>query len=350
MPQPAVVQHELAERGVELREVPVPDPAAGSVLLRVGAVGVCGSDVHQYLNEHSWPVNIPVILGHEFAGVVEAVGAGVTEVVPGDRVVSETAAEICGRCALCRTGRYHLCPERKGFGYGRDGAMTQRIDVPARCLHKLPDGLPLETAALCEPCCVAYHATAIHGDIKPGMSVAVLGCGPIGLLCVQVAKLCGANPLVLTGRSVDEPRLHLGQQLGADHTVAVDREDLRAMSGWLGDGLGFDVVIDAVGANAGLHDALDIVRPGGRIAKVGWGPGPVGFSIDPLVQKAVTLQGSFSHHWLLWERVLNMLATEQLDVAPIISLRLPLERWQEGFEAMHASEAIKALLLPNGSA
>ena len=349
MSQPAVVHHALVKRGVELREVDVPEVPNDSVLLRVGAVGICGSEVHQYLNEHSWAVNIPVILGHEFAGEIEQVGVNVTEYAPGDRVVSETAASICGRCALCRSGRYHLCPERKGFGYGRDGAMTQRIDVPARCLHRVPDGLPLDQAAMCEPCCVAYHATAIHADIKPGMSVAVLGCGPIGLLCAQVAKLCGANPLVMTGLSVDASRLALAREHWVDQAIAVDRDDLRAAVTRFGDGMGFDVVIDAVGANAGLRDAVDIVRPAGRIVKVGWGPGAMNFSLDPLVQKAVTLQGSFSHHWLLWERVLHMLATRQLEVDPIITARLPIDRWREGFEAMHQSEAIKAVLLPNGA-
>ena len=155
--------------------------------------------------------------------------------------------------------------------------------------------------------------------------------------------------MVMTGLSVDESRLNLARQHWVDQAIAVDRDDIRAVARGLGDGLGFDVVIDAVGINAGLRDAVDVIRPGGRIVKVGWGSGALDFSLDPLVQKAVTLQGSFSHHWLLWERVLGMLASGQLQVEPIISMRLPLDRWQEGFEAMHESQAIKAVLQPNGA-
>ena len=146
--QTAVVQFALEPHAVELREIPIPDIGDGEVLLEVGAVSVCGSDVHQSRNTHSWPVNIPVVLGHEFGGTVAGVGRGVTAFREGDRVVSETAAEICGTCMLCRTGRYNLCPARKGFGYGVNGAMAQYVRVPcalpashsrhATVRHRLP--------------------------------------------------------------------------------------------------------------------------------------------------------------------------------------------------------------------
>ena len=136
MNQQGVVQFALEPLAVELREVTVPEIGDTDVLLRVGAVSVCGSDVHQAYNTHSWPVNVPVILGHEFAGTVAKAGRAVTGFREGDRVVSETAAEVCGECMLCRTGLYNLCPTRKGFGYGIDGAMASYVKVPARCLHR----------------------------------------------------------------------------------------------------------------------------------------------------------------------------------------------------------------------
>ena len=151
MLQPAVVHHTREKGGVSLREVPIPEPRADGVVVRVAAVGVCRSDVTQYLNRQAWRVTLPVVLGHEFAGVVEAVGKDVTSFVAGDRVVAETIAATCGHCSLCRSGQYHLCPRRLEFGCSRDGAMTQHISVPARCLHRVPDGLSLEIAALCEP-------------------------------------------------------------------------------------------------------------------------------------------------------------------------------------------------------
>ena len=185
--QSAVVQYALEPLAVELRDVAVPDIGDDDVLLRVGAVSVCGSDVHQAYNTHSWPVNVPVVLGHEFAGTVAKTGRTVKSFREGDRVVSETAAAICGECLLCRTGRYNLCPHRKGFGYGIDGAMASYVRVPARCLHRIPDTLPFELACLTEPHAVAYNAMCVNSTIRPGDLVVVLGPGPIGLLCARMA-------------------------------------------------------------------------------------------------------------------------------------------------------------------
>ena len=134
----------------------------------MGAVSVCGSDVHQAWNTHSWPVNIPVVLGHEFGGTIARLGRAVHGFKEGDRVVSETAAEICGECMLCRTGRYNLCPSRKGFGYGVNGAMAQWVRVPARCLHHIPDTLPFDIACLSEPHAVVYNAMCMNVDDSAG--------------------------------------------------------------------------------------------------------------------------------------------------------------------------------------
>jgi threonine dehydrogenase-like Zn-dependent dehydrogenase len=149
----AVVNYAPEPCSVELREIAEPVPRAGEVLLRVRAVGVCGSDLHQYHGTHSWKVNYPVVLGHEFAGSIEALGEGVEGWQVGDCVVCETAAVICGQCAYCRTGRYNLCPQRLGFGYGIHGAMARYVRVPVRVLHRLPDELTFEEGAFTEPCC-----------------------------------------------------------------------------------------------------------------------------------------------------------------------------------------------------
>ncbi|HEX8912657.1 MAG TPA: alcohol dehydrogenase catalytic domain-containing protein, partial [Humisphaera sp.] len=156
MTQPAVVNFAQTKHSVELRQIPAPDIGPDDVLLQVAAVGVCGSDLHQWTNDHSWAVNYPVVLGHEFAGTIAKLGANVTAWKEGDRVVSETAAVIDPNSPLTRQGLYNLDPTRKGFGYGVNGAMTRFVRVPARILHRVPANLPLETAALTEPCCVAY--------------------------------------------------------------------------------------------------------------------------------------------------------------------------------------------------
>jgi L-iditol 2-dehydrogenase len=338
----AVVNFAPEKHSVELRAVPVPAIGEDDVLVEVGAVGVCGSDLHQWTADHSWPVNYPVILGHEFGGTIREIGAQAIGWKPGDRVVSETAAVIEANSPLARQGLYNLDPARKGFGYGVDGAMTRFVRVPARCLHRVPESLPFEIACLTEPCCVAYNAVVNNGSIKPGDRVAVLGPGTIGILCAAMAALHGAE-VAIAGLERDRVRLDIATRYGA--TPIVGESALLDWSREI-DGLGADGVIDAAGVSATLRTAMNIVRPKGWISKVGWGAQPLGFSLDPLVQKNVTLQGSFSHNWPVWERVLRLLATEKLDVRPITGGVWPLARWHDAFEQMHSGQIAKAVLKP----
>lgn len=337
---PAVVNFAPHKGSVELREIARPEIGPTDVLLEVANVGVCGSDLHQWTADHSWPVNYPVVLGHEFGGKIVETGAEVQGWAPGDRVVSETAAVIDQANPMSRRGLYNLDPTRKGFGYGVDGAMTKYVRVPARILHAIPEGLPLEHACLSEPCCVAYNAVVKNARIEPGDRVVVLGPGTIGILCAAMARLCGAE-VALVGLEADRKRLEIGAQYGCEPIIGDPSDWARSR-----DGLGCDGVIDAAGASITLRIALDVVRPAGWISKVGWGPQPLGFNLDPLVQKNVTLQGSFSHHWAIWERVLALLASGRLDVRPIIGGVWPLDQWHEAFEKMHQGEVVKAVLTP----
>lgn len=340
MKSAAVVNFSSAPHSVELREFARPVPGPEDVILAVEAVGVCGSDLHQWTGQHSWPVNYPVVLGHEFGGRIAELGTGVRGWSEGDRVVSETAAVIDPASPLSRAGRYNLDPRRKGFGYGVDGAMTRFVRVPARCLHRVPDGLPLEQAALTEPCCVAYNAVIENGRVQPGDRIVVLGPGPIGILCAAMARLAGAE-VALVGLERDRVRLEVARAYGCDVIVGDATEWARRR-----DGLGADGVVDAAGVSAALRTALELVRPAGWISKVGWGPQPLNFSLDPLVQKNVTLQGSFSHTWPMWERVLALLASGRLDVRPITGGIWPLQEWHTAFERMHGGEIVKAVLKP----
>ncbi|MBV9278602.1 MAG: zinc-binding dehydrogenase [Chloroflexi bacterium] len=343
---PALVQYGLQPGEVDLREVPVPAIGEGEVLLRVRAVGVCGSDVHQYHATPSWRVEPPVILGHEFTGTVAAVGDGVGGFREGDRVVSETAAQICGSCVYCRSGHYNVCPHRRGFGALVDGAMAEYVRAPARCLHHIPNDLPFERAALTEPVCVAYAAVAERTVVKPGYSVLVLGPGPIGLLCLLIARLHGAGPTIVAGLGSDGPRLDLARRLGATHTVDLQSRDLAELLRGIGDGFGPDVVIDAAGVASSFRTAMETVRPLGQITKVGWGPGPLNDSLDPIVRKSVTVSGTFSHTYPTWERVIALLASRQIDVDPLVGSDAPLTDWREGFDGMHTGRIAKALLRP----
>lgn len=340
MKSPAVVNFSREPHSVEIREFTRPEPGPEDVILAVEAVGVCGSDLHQWTSSHSWPVNYPVVLGHEFGGRIAALGSAVRGWSEGDRVVSETAAVIDPNSPMTRSGLYNLDPNRKGFGYGVDGAMTRYVRVPARCLHRVPNGLAIEQAALTEPCCVAYNAVIQNAKVQPGDRVIVLGPGPIGILCAAMARLAGAE-VALVGLERDRARLEVAKAYDCEVIIGDASAWAKAR-----DGLGVDGVVDAAGASAALKTALELVRPNGWISKVGWGPQPLGFSLDPLVQKNITLQGSFSHNWPIWERVLALLASGRLDVRPITGGIWALEEWHEAFEQMHSGAIVKAVLRP----
>lgn len=340
MKSAAVVNYAPEKGSVEIREISKPGIGDEDVLLEVVNVGVCGSDLHQWTADHSWPVNYPVVLGHEFGGHIVEIGKRVVGWKEGDRVVSETAAVIDPNNPMSRQGLYNLDPTRKGFGYGVNGAMTRYVRVPARCLHNVPPQLAFEQACLTEPSCVAYNALVENSRIKPGDRVVVIGPGTIGILCAAVAKLCGAEVAIM-GLDADRHRLNIAKVYGCE-TIVGDATEWSKKR----DGLGADVVVDAAGASATLKLAIQWVRPNGQITKVGWGPQPLQFSLDPIVQKNVTLQGSFSHNWPVWERVIALLSTGQLDVKPIIGGVWPITEWHQAFEKMHKGEVVKSVLKP----
>ena len=341
MSEYAVINYSSEAGSVDLREIERPSTGPDDVIVEVGAVGVCGSDIHQWHSSHSWPVNYPVVLGHEFGGRIIELGERVNGWSIDEMVVSETAAIINSDSPMSRVGLYNLDKDRKGFGYGVNGAMTKFVKVPSRCLHRVPDGVPIENAALTEPCCVAYNAVINNASIKPGDRVLVLGPGPIGILCGIFAKMAGADTAI-KGLVSDSSRLEVAQKSyglkalteGADVWV----RDL--------DGLGADVVVDAAGVSESLKMAIDLVRPNGTIVKVGWGPKPIDFSLDPVVQKNVKIQGSFSHNWPVWEKVLGLMGNGSLDVSALIGEKADLSQWKFAFEQMDKGKVVKSVLFP----
>tara|TARA_B100001057_G_scaffold480828_1_gene554120 strand:+ start:9183 stop:10208 length:1026 start_codon:yes stop_codon:yes gene_type:complete len=341
MSEYAVINYSSEAGSVDLREIERPSTGPDDVIVEVGAVGVCGSDIHQWHSSHSWPVNYPVVLGHEFGGRIIELGERVGGWSIDEMVVSETAAIINSDSPMSRVGLYNLDKDRKGFGYGVNGAMTKFVKVPSRCLHRVPDGVPIENAALTEPCCVAYNAVINNASIKPGDRVLVLGPGPIGILCGIFAKMAGADTAI-KGLVSDSSRLEVSQK----------RYGLKALTEgadvWARDldGLGADVVVDAAGVSESLKMAIDLVRPNGTIVKVGWGPKPIDFSLDPVVQKNVRIQGSFSHNWPVWEKVLSLMGNGSLDVSGLIGEKAGLSQWKFAFEQMDKGKVIKSVLFP----
>ena len=343
---PAVVKYGARDGEVELREVPVPGIGPGDVLLEVRAAGVCGSDIEQYRHAVSYHIPTPVTMGHEFAGVVAQVGETVGGWQVGDEVVSETAAHICGKCRLCRTGSYNMCPDRLGFGYGLDGAFASYVRVPARLLHHKPSEITWSAAALTEPACVAYQAIVVMSDLRLGEPVAILGPGAIGLMCLQVAKALGATPIMITGTSRSASRLRMACSLGADVVVNIDERDPVEVANEISGGEGIPLVLDAAGNAAATRTSLDIVARLGQITKLGWGPKPIDFSLDQILEKAVRFQGSFSHTWRTWEAVLEMMRLGTLDPEALISHELTIADWLAAYELVESRQAVKVILRP----
>ena len=343
MKSAAVVNFSSEPHSVEVREVDRPVCGDDDVIIQVEAASVCGSDLHQWEGTNSWPVNYPVVLGHEFGGHVVELGKNVVadgRWHEGDRIVSETAAVVDMSGVMSRQGLYNLDPSRKGFGYGVNGAMTRYAKVASRLLHKIPDNVSFDHASMTEPCAVAYSATIAPGHVRPGDRIVILGPGPIGILSAAMAKLAGAD-VAIVGLERDKARLEVAKKYGCEVVIGDVKDWAMEV-----DGLGADGVVDAAGVSVTLKIALDVIRPNGWISKVGWGPQPVNFSLDQLVQKNVRLEGSFSHNWPMWERALRMLGTGKLDLTPVLGGTFPIEQWETAFKKMHSGEFIKSVIKP----
>jgi alcohol dehydrogenase/L-iditol 2-dehydrogenase len=320
------------------------DPLGDQVILKMKAIGVCGSDVHIYQGIESYDRKSPVILGHEMVGEVYKIGDKVKHYKVGDRVVSETAAYVCGECYNCRRGYYNLCTKRMGFGALVNGGMAEYLATRQDILHKVPDEVDDITAALTEPTSVAFNATSKLGKIEPGDDILIIGPGPIGLLCLETALLRSPYNISVLGIKSDVNRLEIAKEMGANN-IYDDAKIATAElihSGW-GDGV--DIVIDASGVSSTLKTALDVIRPGGTIVKVGWGPDIPNFNLDKIVSKAVNLKGSFSHYWDIWERVLRLFKIGKLK--PAVDLKVknyPIERWEDAFKDMENQKIAKAVI------
>ncbi|ABG04551.1 Alcohol dehydrogenase GroES-like protein [Rubrobacter xylanophilus DSM 9941] len=324
-------------------ELPAPRPGPGEVLLRVAACGVCGSDVHAFRSDPGFEwISTPVTLGHEFAGTVEALGPGVERVAPGDRVVA-VAIQGCGRCELCLAGLTQLCPDRVAVGLSRDGGMAEYAVMPEGHLVSVPEGLDLTLAALCEPLSVAVRAVDARAGIAPEGKVVVSGPGPIGILCAMVARLRGADVL-LTGIGQDaEVRLPAAERAGiraANLSEASLEEHLR-------DAFGRppDVWIESSGSVRALESALESVRAGGTVVVVGIYAERLNLFPTDAVRRELSLLFSYSCNLADYRTALELLASGDLDLGPLISTHR-LEEAPDALEAVAAGRTVKAVLVP----
>ncbi len=341
----ALVRYETTPGTMEFRDVPAPVLDDDHVILRVEAAGICGRDI-EHFHEELAPNKVPFIPGHEFSGTVVEVPSHITHIKVGDRVTAETVDYVCGECAVCKKGSYNLCKKRKNISGGMNGAFTSFVKVPIAYIHHLPEAVSFEEAAMIEPTCVSYNATLINSNPEAGELTVVIGAGSIGLLCLQMAKTRGAK-VALIGLPQDAARMQIGKELGADYLIdATDNPVEKILE--LTNQDGAPLVIDTVGGSAKTIDqALEMVRPGGQITKVGWFMKSTNTTLDTLVRKNVRLQGSFSHTNHMWEECIAMISSGKIDVKKMISKVLPLTEWKEGFALCEKREAIKVVLKPN---
>ena len=328
---------------LELRDLPRPEPGPGEVLLRVAATGICGSDLH--IQDGEYQVVPPVVIGHETAGTVVAVGADVAGYRPGDRVTAQTTISTCGRCDLCLSGRTNLCPERRWLGGHVNGGFAGYVVAPARNLLRLPERVSLAAAALTEPLACCVHGVLEVAHPAPGSTVVVSGPGPIGLLCAQVARAAGAEVIVL-GTSADEARFALARRLGFEHLVDVQRRDVVAAVQDLAAGRGPDLLVEAAGAAASLDQCLRLAPRGAAILQIGLYGKPVPAPVDTLVLKELRLLGSFSSTPTAWPIALDLIATGTVQTEPLVTSTRPLSEWEDAFQAARRKAEGKILLTP----
>lgn len=341
----ALIKYASGPGNVEIREIPEPEPGPGQVKIAVMAAGVCGSDLHIYHDEIKIPIVPPVVMGHEFAGVVAAVGDGVDAVSVGDRVTSETTAWSCGACLQCHLGHYNMCTNRKVVGYAVDGCFARYCVVYERQVHHLPDNVSFVAGALTEPLACCVHAVLELTTLSPGDVVAITGPGPIGLLCLQLVKAAGGF-VILCGTSQDAERFGLARQLGADMTVNVEEEDALGVVKGLTAQQGADVFLECAGAPPAARFGLEATRRGGQYTQVGLFPGPFELSFDTIAYKELRVTGSLGQRWTSWQRALALLGQGQVNTEVLVSHTLPLTEWREAFRLFEAREGLKIVLDP----
>jgi L-iditol 2-dehydrogenase len=322
---------------LEIANLPVPVPEPFDVLVQVAACGICGSDVHGYDGTSGRRIP-PLVMGHEAAGIVAAIGSEVTGFAVGDRVTFDSTV-YCGVCTFCRKGEVNLCDDRQVVGvscgdYTRAGAFAEYVAVPARIVYKLPESLAFAEAAMLEAVSVALHAVAVS-KLEGEETALIIGAGMIGLLTLQAAHAAGCSRVFVA--DIDTTRLKSATELGADKTLLASGEALTQEILQLTAGRGVDVVFEAVGRNETVTTAIDCVRKGGTVTLIGNISAQVDLPLQKVVSRQIRLQGSCASCGE-YPEAMKLMSAGRIRVGPLITAVAPLSDGPAWFDRLHSGE------------
>jgi L-iditol 2-dehydrogenase len=331
---------------LRLMDMPEPRPGPEEVLIEVRASGICGTDVH--VKHDRFPYWPPVILGHEFSGIVVELGPQCRYAAVGDRVVGEPHTRHCGQCFACRTGNVQVCPDKRSPGWGIHGSMAPLLVMPEKLLHRIPDSLDFDTAAVVEPTANAVHDVLERAGVVAGDFVVVLGPGPIGLLSALAARAAGARHIVVVGAPQDEAlRLDKARALGFQTVLNVAHHDVPEAVMDLTGGLGADLVIECSGSPSAIAGTVDLVRKNGKICAIGLTAGKtVEFPWEKAAFKVLDIHFCLSTSYTSWDRAIHLIVGGQIPAGEIITHRLPLTEWEAAFAEIESQRALKVILHP----
>lgn len=327
--------------GIWMQDVPRPEIGPNDLLVRIKKTAICGTDIHIYKWD-DWSkrtIPVPMVVGHEFMGVVEEVGSHVRGFEVGDRVTGEGHI-TCGYCRNCRAGRRHLCPNTVGIGVNRQGAFAEFLSLPAFNAFKLPDDIPDAIAAFFDPFGNAVH-TALSFDLV-GEDVLITGAGPIGCMAAAVCRHVGARNVVVT--DINPHRLALAEKLGATLAIDVTRTSPRAVMGQLNMTEGFDVGLEMSGSPAALRQLIGSMMHGGRVALLGIPPNDTAIDWDQVIFKGLILKGIYGREMFETWYKMKTLVQSGLDLSPILTHELSIDDFADGFEVMASGQSGKVVL------
>lgn len=352
-------QHEFG--GYHYIDMPIPECGPDDIIIRVKAAAICGADMkHWYadLNDQNHSDRLDSIRGHEFSGIIVKVGENVTKWHVGQRVVSDNSGKVDGDCVACDHGDFLLCEHKTNLGldnnyaaFGGSGGFTKYAKIPGDILKvhhhaiwEIPEGVEYEEAAVLDPIANAYRAIAQQSSFLPGQDVVVFGTGPLGLFAVQIARIMGAVNIVMVGLDEDVPvRFPIAMEVGATHCVNGSKEDVVKRCTEICGRENLGLVVECSGANIALKQALEMLRPNGEVVRVGMGYKPLDFSINVVSEWNKSIIGHQAYDSTSWRESIRLLQSGAIKVQPLITHRLGLSQWKEGFAAMADKSAIKCI-------